>query len=105
MKFFALFYYVVENFVERRAAYRAEHLHLAREARKRDELIFGGAMNDPADSALLIFRAPDRSVAEDFARHDPYVINRLVARWEVREWNVIVGNDRFDDVKTESAEK
>ena len=69
MKFFALFYYVVENFVERRAAYRAEHLRLAREACERDELIFGGAMNDPADSALLIFRAADRSVAEDFAHH------------------------------------
>ena len=105
MKFFALFYHVVENFVERRAAYRAEHLQLAREACERDELIFGGAMNDPADSALLIFRAADRSVAEDFARHDPYVRNRLVARWEVREWNVVVGNDRFADAKTDGAEK
>ena len=105
MKFFALFYYVVENFVERRAAFRAEHLRLAREARDRDELIFGGAMSDPADSALLIFRAADRAVAEDFARHDPYVINQLVARWEVREWNVVVGEDRFNDAKSEGAER
>ena len=97
MKFFALFYYVVENFVERRATYRAEHLRLAREACERDELIFGGAMSDPADSALLIFRAADKSMVEEFARRDPYVINGLVAQWEVREWNVVVGNDRFDE--------
>jgi uncharacterized protein YciI len=97
MKFFALFYYVVENFVERRAAYRAEHLRLAREACARDELIFGGAMSDPADTALLVFRDADKATVEDFARRDPYVVNGLVARWEVREWNVVVGNDRFDD--------
>jgi uncharacterized protein len=40
----------------------------------------------------LIFRAPDRSVVENFARRDPYVTSGLVTRWEARSWNVVIGN-------------
>jgi uncharacterized protein YciI len=55
-----------------------------------------GAMTDPADRALLIFRAPDASAAEAFARRDPYVLNGLVTRWEVRVWNVVIGGAPVD---------
>jgi uncharacterized protein YciI len=92
MNYYALFYYVVENFVERRTPYRAEHLQLAREANQRGELLLAGAMSDPADAALLIFRAPDKTVVENFARRDPYVTSELVARWQVRPWNVVISN-------------
>jgi uncharacterized protein YciI len=91
MNYFALFYHVVDDFLERRPAFREEHLRLAREAQGRGELLLGGALTDPADRALLVFRAPDRSVAEAFARNDPYVTQGLVTRWEVRSWAVVVG--------------
>jgi uncharacterized protein YciI len=93
MKYFALFYYVVEDFVSRRSAYREGHLRLAREAHARGELVLAGALTDPADRALLVFRAADRSVAEEFARNDPYVTSGLVTRWEVRPWAVVIGDD------------
>jgi uncharacterized protein YciI len=93
MNYYALFYYVVEDFVARRAAYREEHLRLVREAHRRGELLLAGALTDPADRALLVFRAPDRSVAEDFARNDPYVTRGLVTRWEVRPWAVVTGSE------------
>ncbi len=93
MKYFALLYSVVEDYVSRRAAYREAHLRLAGEAHRRGELLLAGAFSDPADRALLVFRASDRSVVEDFARHDPYVTNGLVTRWEVRSWTVVVGNE------------
>lgn len=93
MEYYALIYYVVDDYVSSRAAYREAHLRLAREAHRRGELLLGGAFSDPADRALLVFRAPDRSVVEDFARHDPYVTNGLVTRWEVRPWTVVVGNE------------
>ncbi len=96
MNYYALFYDVVDDFVARRAAYREEHLRLAREAHRRGELLLAGAMADPADRALLIFRAADGSVAEEFARNDPYVIRGLVTRWEVRPWTVVIGNDPAD---------
>ena len=93
MKYFALFYEVVEDFVSRRSAFREEHLHLAREAQRRGELVLAGALTEPSDKALLIFRTAERSTVEDFARNDPYVINGLVTRWEIRSWAVVIGNE------------
>ena len=90
MNYYALFYDVVDDFISRRALYREDHLRLVQEANRRGELLLAGALSEPADRALLVFRAPNRSVAEDFARNDPYVVNGLVTRWEVRPWaNVI----------------
>jgi uncharacterized protein YciI len=92
MSYFALIYHPVEDYVERRTAYRSEHLLLAAAATNRGELLLGGAFANPVDIALLVFRASDRSVVEDFARNDPYVVNGLVERWEIRDWNVVVGS-------------
>ena len=93
MTYYVLLYTVVEDYISRRAPYRDEHLRLARDAHRRGELLLAGALSDPADRALLVFRAPDRAIVEAFARHDPYVINGLVTRWEVRAWTVVIGND------------
>jgi uncharacterized protein YciI len=93
MNYYALFYKVVDDFVSRRAPYREEHLRLAQEAYRRGELLLAGALADPADGALLVFRAPERSIVEAFARADPYVTNGLVTRWEVRSWTVVIGNE------------
>jgi uncharacterized protein YciI len=93
MPYYALFYYVVEDYVSRRSPYRDEHLRHARESHDRGELLLAGAFSDPPDRALLVFRAPEKSVVEDFARKDPYVTNGLVPRWEVRAWTVVIGNE------------
>jgi uncharacterized protein YciI len=92
MSYFALIYYVVDEFVSRRGEFREEHLKLARESNGRSELILGGALGAPPDRALLVFRATDQSVAEEFARSDPYVANGLVSRWEVLPWAVVIGD-------------
>jgi hypothetical protein len=96
MNYYALFYYVVDDFVARRAPFREEHFRHLREAHRCGELLLAGAFADPVDRALLVFRAPDCSVAEDFARNDPYVTQGLVTRWEVRSWAVIIGNEPSD---------
>jgi uncharacterized protein len=90
MNYYLLFYHVVDDYVARRAQFRDEHLRLARAAHERGELILGGALSDPADAALLVFRAADKSVVEDFVRADPYVINGLVKKWEIRPWTVVI---------------
>jgi uncharacterized protein YciI len=92
MNYYALMYYVVDDYITRRATYRTEHLRLAREAHERGELLLAGAFSEPADRALLVFRSSDSSVVENFVRHDPYVINGLVTRWEIRPWTVVIGN-------------
>jgi uncharacterized protein YciI len=92
MAYFALIYDVVDDYVARRASFRPDHLALATKAHQRGELLMGGAFADPADKALLIFRGGDKSVAESFAKNDPYVLNGLVKNWEVRAWTVVIGN-------------
>jgi len=83
-------YALVDDYLERRAALRDEHLVLARAAHERGELLLAGALPDPFDRALLIWTA-DRDVVERFAEQDPYVRNGLVTRWTIRPWNVVVG--------------
>jgi uncharacterized protein YciI len=90
MTYFVLQYDVVENFVVRRAPFREEHLRLVRDAHARGDLILAGALGDPPDGGLLVFRVASLSMVEDFARRDPYVQHGLVTRWVARPWNVVV---------------
>ena len=91
--YYALFYdELVDDFVNRRIPFRDEHLRVARESFDRGEIQLAGALADPADGALLIFRAEDADVAENFAENDPYVKNGLVKKWHARKWSVVIGN-------------
>jgi uncharacterized protein YciI len=93
MEYYALIYDLVADHAARRGPFREEHLGLLHEAHRRGDLVMAGAFSDPMDRGLLIFRVRDRAVVENFARKDPYVVNGLVPRWEVRKWTVVVGND------------
>jgi uncharacterized protein len=88
--YFALEYDVVPNFVERRAPFRDEHLAHVRAARDRGEIVMAGAVGEPPDGALLIFKVPDATLVEAFADADPYVQQQLVVRRRVRRWHVVV---------------
>jgi uncharacterized protein YciI len=88
--YLVLEYALVDDYLERRAALREEHLGLARAAHERGELLLAGALPDPYDRALLIWTAP-REVVEQFVAADPYVREGLVTGWTIRDWNVVVG--------------
>lgn len=79
------------DYLERREQFRAEHLKLAWAAVERGELLLGGAVGEPIDSAILVFTVDDPAVVEAFARVDPYVTNGLVKHWTVRKWHTVVG--------------
>jgi uncharacterized protein YciI len=93
MGHFVLLYDFVDNFIERRAPLREAHLRLVRDANARSVIQLAGALGDPPDGALLVFRSDSPAAAEAFARADPYVIEGLVTAWRVRPWNVVVGVD------------
>lgn len=89
--YYLLLYDVVDDYLDRRGAFRDAHLSLVRAAQERNELFMAGALHDPVDGAALVFKADDASVAERFAENDPYVRNGLVTRWRVRRWAVVNG--------------
>ncbi len=89
--YYILFYKTVDNYVEKRKPFRQEHLAYADVALQRGDLVMAGALAEPADKAVLVFKGEDASIAEEFARNDPYVKNGLITEWEVRPWTVVIG--------------
>ena len=96
---YLLFYDVSPDYLERRAEFRAEHLTLAWQAQARGELILAGALADPVDGAVLLFRGESTDVVKRFVAADPYVRNGLVTRWRVRLWTTVVGEDAASPIR------
>lgn len=90
---FLLFYEFAPDYMERRAAFRDEHLRLAWKAQECGDVLLGGAVGDPPDGGMLVFKSDSPEVAERFAAADPYVKNGLVKTWRVRKWTTVVGAD------------
>jgi heme-degrading monooxygenase HmoA/uncharacterized protein YciI len=88
---YLLFYEVSDDHVAKRAKFRDEHLAKAWQASQRGELVLGGALANPIDGAVLLFKGDSPRVAEDFAKADPYVTSGTVKRWYVREWTTVAG--------------
>lgn len=56
------------------------------------EVEFAAAHKDPVDGAILIFNVDDTSPIEDFLSKDPYVKNKLVTDYFIRELAVAPKN-------------
>ena len=92
MAYWLLEYQLVDDYVERRAPLRQEHLGLAQAACDRGELVLAGALAEPNDRAVLVWQTDDRSPIDAFVAQDPYVREGLVTAVGVRPWTVVVGN-------------
>lgn len=88
-----LSYDIAPDYLERRGTYRAEHLALARAALERGDLVLGGALGDPVEASMLLFKGETPAQAEAFAHADPYVASGIVTRWRVLPWHTVVGVD------------
>ena len=87
---YILLYDAAADYLERRGTFRKAHLDLVAQAHERGDLVIAGALADPADGAVLVFRTVE--AAEVFAKSDPYVLNGLVTRWRVRKWATVIGD-------------
>jgi uncharacterized protein YciI len=96
---FLLMYDLAPDYLERRAAFRDEHLRMAWDAHAHGDLVLGGALADPPDMAVLLFRGDSPAAAEAFAAGDPYVVNGLVTRWRVRPWTTVAGETAATPVR------
>ena len=88
---YLLFYELGDDYLSRRGEFRNAHLDLAWKASERGELVLGGALANPIDGAIVLFKGDSPEVAERFAKADPYVTNGIVKRWHVREWTTVAG--------------
>jgi uncharacterized protein YciI len=90
---YLLFYDVVDNYAEKRTPLRKDQLAHAKAAVARGELVLAGALANPVDGTVLLFKGNSPVAAEAFAKADPYVTNGLVTKWRVREWTTVIGKD------------
>lgn len=96
---YLMFYDFAPDYLERRTAYRKEHLELAWQAVARGELVLGGPLADPVDRGVLFFQCDSPDIPAQFAEADPYVKHGVVTRYEVRPWTTVVGEGAFSPVK------
>lgn len=80
----------MDDYVNKRGQFRNLHLQKLQVAYQQGELVLAGALADPVDGAVLVFR--DAGKAEEFAKSDPYVLNGLVHHWRVRPWTTVIGD-------------
>ena len=88
---YLLIYDLVDDYVQRRQPLRPAHLSHARTFVERGELLLGGALAEPVDTAVLLFRGESPAAATAFAAADPYVLQGLVKSWRVRPWSTVIG--------------
>jgi uncharacterized protein YciI len=88
---YILSYELADDYLARRKEDGDEHMQLLTQAYQQGELVLGGALLDPVDAGLYVFKGDSPTVAEDFAQRDSYVRRGLVKSWKVRPWMVVVG--------------
>jgi uncharacterized protein YciI len=98
---YLLIYELVPDYVNRRAPLRAAHLRHAWASNGRGEMVLGGVLADPVDRAVIMFQGDSPDAARRFAEQDPYVLNGLVTRWEVRQWVTVAGDAPATPVRPE----
>jgi len=89
--YYALLYKYVPDILEKRGPYREQHLAGARQMLDAGKMVMAGALAEPVDGALFIFKDVTKDEVESFVKADPYVKNGLVPSYEVRPYMVVVG--------------
>ena len=83
---YVLFYDSAEDVLSKAPAQQEAHGVRLREFASRGELLMTGPFSNPQEEgAMSVFTS--RAAAEEFAKGDPFVLNGVVERWYVREWD------------------
>lgn len=93
VKHYVLFLAFSDSYQARRPEFRDEHLKKAWAAASRGELVLAGALTDPLDTGVILFKGDSPEIVERFVKDDPYINNGLVREWRIREWATVVGED------------
>ena len=86
---YVMTYRAVENFLPLAQQHGPAHVERLRAFHERGDLLMVGTMDEPMNGdAMGVFTS--REAAEEFIARDPFVVNGVVASWNVRPWNEIL---------------
>ena len=79
------FYDVVPGALAKLMEHYPAHRARLEEFHARGLLLAAGPLGNPPESAMGIFAS--REAAEEFIAGDPFVLNGLISKWRLLEWN------------------
>jgi uncharacterized protein YciI len=89
---YVLFYESADDVTSKAPPHFPAHRERLEDFHARGTLLLVGTFGDPQEEgSMAIFT--NREAAEEFAKGDPFVLNGVVARWHIREWDEVLGED------------
>lgn len=89
---YVLLYESADDVMSKAPAHFPAHEQRLQEFHGRGEILMVGTFGDPQEQgSMAIF--PTRAAAEAFVEGDPFVLNGVVGRWEIREWDEVLAPD------------
>jgi uncharacterized protein YciI len=86
---YVLFYESADDVSTKAPIHFPAHSARLQEFHARGEILMVGTFGDPQEQgSMAIF--PSRSAAQAFVDEDPFVLQGVVRRWEIREWNEVL---------------
>ena len=83
---YVLFYESADDVRAKAPPFFPAHVARWREFQNQGTLLMVGTFANPQEEgSMAIFTT--REAAEAFAKSDPFVVNGVVRRWSIREWN------------------
>ena len=83
-----MFYEMAPDGLSKAMAHVGEHRSRLETFHKRGILLMAGPFANPAEGAMGIFIS--KEAAEEFIRDDPFVVNGVVSKWRLVEWNEVL---------------
>ncbi len=83
-----LFYEPAEDVMSKAPAHFPAHSARLDQFHADGRLRMVGTWANPQEGSMAIFTS--REAAEDFVAEDPFVLNEVVVRWRIREWDEVL---------------
>ena len=81
----------VEDILEKRDPYRAEHIAGAKAQEEAGKCVLAGALQNPTDKGVFVFKDCDEAYVKAFVEGDAYYKAGLVPSYTIRPWMIVVG--------------
>ena len=81
----------VEDILEKRDPYRAEHIAGAKAQEAAGKCVLAGALQNPTDKGVFVFKDCDEAYVKAFVEGDAYYKAGLVPGYTIRPWMIVVG--------------